>query len=113
MGVPPLGPKADLGARRLTRELGESPAFDLDLCELFGVLPLEFDGRSDSTLHPFDRAGKLHMEYVVDRGSFADLPLEELTRVSHQHYPHLFDEQGRLVDWARDARAARARRAAG
>ena len=82
-----------------------TPAFDITLCELFGVLPLEFDGRSDSTLHPFDRAGKLHMEYVVDRGSFADLPLDELTRVTHEHYPHLFDERGRLTGWARGARA--------
>lgn len=82
-----------------------TPAFDLNLCELFGVLPLEFDGLSDSTLHPFDRAGKQHMEYVVDRGSFADLPLAELARVTHEHYPHLFDEDGRLTGWARAARA--------
>ena len=86
-----------------------TPAFDIDLCDAFGVLPLEFDGRSDSTLHPFDRAGKLHMEYVVDRGSHADLPLEELVRVTHEHYPHLFDDGGRLVGWARDARPAAAR----
>jgi hypothetical protein len=83
-----------------------TPAFDLKLCERFGVRPLEFDGSSDSTLHPFDRAGKLHMEYVVDRGSFDDLPLDELTRVTHEHYPHLFDEAGRLVGWARQVRSA-------
>ncbi len=82
-----------------------TPAFDLDLCERFGVLPLEFDGLSDSTLHPFDRAGKLHMEYVVERGSFADLPLVELTRVTREQYPHLFDERDRLVGWAREARS--------
>jgi transglutaminase-like putative cysteine protease len=82
-----------------------TPAFDLALCEQFGVLPLEFDGRADSILHPFDQTGKLHMEYVVDRGSFADLPLAELTRVTHEHYPHLFDEHGRLTGWARDARS--------
>ena len=83
-----------------------TPAFDIDLCDAFGVLPLEFDGREDSTLHPFDRSGKLHMEYVVDRGSHADLPLAELVRVTHEHYPHLFDERGRLVGWARDFRPA-------
>ena len=44
------------------------------------------------------------MEYVVDRGSFADLPLDEMTRVTHEHYPHLFDEGGRLVGWAREVR---------
>ena len=82
-----------------------TPAFDLNLCERFGVLPLEFDGLTDSTLHPFDRSGKQHMEYVVERGSFADLPLDELTRVTHEQYPHLFDEHGRLTGWARDARS--------
>ena len=82
-----------------------TPAFDIELCERFGVLPLEFDGLSDSVLHPFDRAGKRHMEYVVDRGSFADLPLDEMVRVTHEQYPHLFDRDGRLVGWARDATA--------
>ena len=90
-----------------------TPAFDINLCELFGVLPLEFDGSSDSTLHPFDRAGKKHMEYLVDRGSFADLPLDELTRVTHEHYPHLFDEQGRLTGWGRGARGDSRRGVAG
>lgn len=89
-----------------------TPAFDLGLCERFGVLPLEFDGRSDSTLHPFDRSGKRHMEYVVDRGSFDDLPLAELTRATREHYPHLFDESGRLVGWAAEARPVPGRSAA-
>ncbi len=83
-----------------------TPAFDIFMCELFGVLPLEFDGSNDSTLHPFDREGKLHMEYVVDRGSYADLPLTELSRVTLEHYPHLFDEAGRLAGWARERRPA-------
>jgi transglutaminase-like putative cysteine protease len=81
-----------------------TPAFDIGLCERFGVLPLEFDGHGDATLHPFDSEGKLHMEYVEDRGSFADLPLAELRRVTHEVYPHLFDERGRMVGWAREAR---------
>ena len=90
-----------------------TPAFDLGLCQRFGVLPLEFDGLSDSTLHPFDGAGKRHMEYLVDRGSFDDLPLAELTRVTHERYPHLFDESGRLVGWARQARPQRSQPGAG
>ena len=90
-----------------------TPAFDLGLCERFGVLPLEFDGLEDSTLHPFDRQGKRHMEYLRDHGSFADLPLAEATRVTHETYPHLFDESGRLVGWAREARPPRGRRVGG
>ena len=31
-----------------------TPAFDRALCEHFGVLPLEFDGREDSVFQPYD-----------------------------------------------------------
>ncbi len=55
-----------------------TPAFNLQLCEKFGLLPLEFDGISDSIYHPFDRAGNRHMEYVRQRGTFNDLPLAEI-----------------------------------
>jgi hypothetical protein len=52
-----------------------TPAFNLSLCEKFGLKPLDFDGRSDSIYHPFDLAGNRHMEYLHQRGSFDDLPL--------------------------------------
>jgi transglutaminase-like putative cysteine protease len=53
-----------------------TPAFNLGLCTKFGVLPLEFDGRTDSLFHPFKADGSLHMEYVRDRGTFADIPFD-------------------------------------
>lgn len=53
-----------------------STAFNVELCERFGVETLEFDGSTDALMHPYDRAGNRHMEYVRDRGSFDDLPLE-------------------------------------
>ena len=31
-----------------------TPAFNIELCDKFRVLPLEFDGREDSLFHPFD-----------------------------------------------------------
>jgi len=55
-----------------------TPAFNIQLCEKFGLLPLEFDGVKDSIYHPFDRAGNRHMEYVRQRGTFNDLPLAEI-----------------------------------
>jgi hypothetical protein len=45
-----------------------TPAFDLGLCERFGVRPLEFDRLADSLFHPFDRSGRRHLEYLRDRG---------------------------------------------
>lgn len=68
-----------------------TPVFNVELCRRFGVLPLEFDGRSDATLHPFDAAGRRHMEYVNDRGSYADFPYEELVRVFRETYPRMFE----------------------
>ena len=66
-----------------------TPAFNLELCERFGLLPLEFDGRSDSIYHPFDRAGNRHMEYVNQHGSFDDVPLQRIVDAFAQHYPHM------------------------
>ncbi|QEA12646.1 transglutaminase domain-containing protein [Comamonas flocculans] len=64
-----------------------TPAFNLGLCERFGLLPLEFDGVHDSLYHAFDRSGQRHMEYVHQRGSFDDLPLAELLADFRRHYP--------------------------
>jgi len=63
-----------------------TPAFNIELCEKFGLLPLEFDGRSDSLYHPFDSAGNRHMEYVNNRGTYSDLPLDEIIRTFRREY---------------------------
>ncbi len=63
-----------------------TPAFNRELCARFGVLPLEFDGTADAMLHAFDAEGRLHMEYVRDRGTFADLPFDEMVRVFREVY---------------------------
>lgn len=55
-----------------------STAFNIELCERFGVKVLEFDGTADALMHSYDEAGNRHMEYVRQRGSFDDLPLEQI-----------------------------------
>lgn len=55
-----------------------SSAFNIEMCHRFGTLPLEFDGTQDALLHAFDASGNRHMEYVHQRGSFDDLPYDEL-----------------------------------
>lgn len=67
-----------------------TPAFDLALCEKVGLKPLEFDGKADSLFHEFDRAGKRHMEYLRDRGTYADVPFDTLIGEFKVAYPHLF-----------------------
>ncbi len=64
-----------------------TPAFNIELCERFGLMPLEFDGRADSIYHPYDRAGNRHMEYVNQRGSFDELPLDEMVADFKRFYP--------------------------
>jgi transglutaminase-like putative cysteine protease len=64
-----------------------TPAFNVELCERFDLLPLEFDGNADSLYHPFDRHGHRHMEYVNQRGSFDDVPLAQITADFVRLYP--------------------------
>lgn len=64
-----------------------TPAFNRSLCDRFNVAPLEFDGRQDALFQEFDRDGRRYMEYVGDRGRFADLPLAEITAAFAEHYP--------------------------
>jgi transglutaminase-like putative cysteine protease len=78
------------------RWLKATPAFNVELCEKFDLLPLEFDGREDSIYHPFDKAGNKHMEYVRYRGEFVDVPLDEMTATFREHYPYMFEDTDRL-----------------
>ena len=55
-----------------------STAFNIELCERFGVKVLEFDGTHDALMHPFDASGNRHMEYINQRGSYDDLPLDAI-----------------------------------
>jgi transglutaminase-like putative cysteine protease len=68
-----------------------TPAFDIKLCERFGVLPLEFNGSTDSIFHPFDSSGKRHMEYVHDYGVFDDFPFEKMIDEFKKYYPHVIE----------------------
>lgn len=71
-----------------------TPAFDRTLCDRFGVRPLEFDGREDSLFHPYDRAGRRHMEYVADRGAHADVPVADIVATFRRAYPGFFRDGG-------------------
>ena len=64
-----------------------STAFNIELCERFGVKSLEFDPVEGSLMHPFDTRGNKHMEYIRQRGSFDDLPLDQILETFAQMYP--------------------------
>jgi transglutaminase-like putative cysteine protease len=63
-----------------------TPAFNLELCDHFNVHPLEFDGRGDALFHEYSADGQRHMEYIRDRGRFADLPYDSLIHAFEEVY---------------------------
>ena len=69
------------------RWVKSTPAFNVQLCTRFGLLPLEWDGMEDSLYHPFDQAGNRHMEYVHERGGFDDMPLANIVADFALTYP--------------------------
>jgi len=84
-----------------------TPAFNLSLCEKFGLLPLDFDGVSDSIYHPFDKSGQRHMEYVHQRGTYNDLPLSAILETFRELYQPLESTPGHAnalqhADWSAD-----------
>lgn len=84
-----------------------TPAFNLSLCERFGVHPLEFDGRHDSLFHEYDRAGRRHMEYVTQRGHYADVPYETIVAQFREAHPRwlALGGHGRRDEFAAEAAA--------
>ena len=84
-----------------------TPAFNLSLCQRFGVLPLDFDGRHDSLFHPYDEGGNRHMEYTLDRGTSADVPFADIAAAFEAGYPRLlaYCAQRRKANFASEAEA--------
>jgi len=86
-----------------------TPTFNQSLCDRFGVKPLEFAGTTDSLLHPFDTAGQRHMEYIRDRGTHADVPLDEMRAVFAEYYPTVTMDKSIEGDFEREATRDRER----
>lgn len=74
-----------------------TPAFNLEMCQRFNVLPLEFDGMTDSLMHPYNALQQKHMEYVKQHGEFDDLPYDLLVAEMQRDYPQLIAaSQGKI-----------------
>jgi len=70
------------------------PAFNIELCQRFGVSRTEFDGRSDALYQEYNARGELHMSYLADHGCWSDLPLDKVFADFAQHYPGAMFFQG-------------------
>lgn len=73
-----------------------TPAFNKSLCQKLNVSPLDFNGVDDSIFQGYDRDGGGFMEYLTDHGSFDHVPIDLLSRLMQEEYPHLFDAAGRF-----------------
>lgn len=85
--------------------LKATPAFNRELCERFGVPPVEFNGRHDALLHAFTADGTQHMEYVHERGVFDDLPLKAVLVGLNEAYGELLGLASSASDAAFDHHA--------
>lgn len=88
-----------------------APAFNIELCERFHVLPTEFDGTGNALFQEFDANGRRHMEYLRDHGIWSDFPFERVAKDFRDYYPESFFEDAarELVNRTYDAERKAAR----
>ena len=84
-----------------------APAFNIQLCEKFGVTPTEFDGRDDALLQEYDKHGRKHMEYVCDNGVWSEFPYDRVHTDYVAFYPDTIFEDLARERALNDAKAAR------
>lgn len=73
-----------------------APAFNIELCEKFDVVPTDFDGEHDALFQQYDAKGRHHMEYVADHGIWSDFPFERLAKDFGDYYPaSIYDPEAR------------------
>ncbi len=67
-----------------------SPAFNTELCELYNVSVLDFNGTSDSILQEYNKDHEKFMTYLEDYGHFDDVPLNQIKEIFRDNYPELY-----------------------
>ncbi|MBN1882773.1 MAG: transglutaminase domain-containing protein [Deltaproteobacteria bacterium] len=55
-----------------------TPAFNIEMCDLLGLIPVEFDGVHDGVFPKYDRSGNLSIVYLKDVGHWPDLPFDHI-----------------------------------
>jgi len=68
-----------------------TPVFDKRTSQKGGYPLVEFDGEHDALLASYDKDGNRFVEYINDRGTYADLPYEEIEVVFNREYADAID----------------------
>ncbi len=55
-----------------------TPAFNRELCKIYRVPPLEFNGRDDSMFQSFNEENRQYMQYLQFLGTYPDVPVDEI-----------------------------------
>jgi transglutaminase-like putative cysteine protease len=66
-----------------------TPTFNSSLCRKMNVAVLDFDGDHDALMQAYDSDGRRFMRYVVQHGSFHDVPAKFLAAEMRRLYPRL------------------------
>ncbi|KAB8155976.1 transglutaminase [Kordia sp. TARA_039_SRF] len=69
-----------------------SPVFNKELCDMYNVATLDFDGKTNAVLQEYNRDQVKFMEYLEDYGNFADVPLDFIKETFKNHYPALYQQ---------------------
>ncbi|MGV6831624.1 MAG: transglutaminase-like domain-containing protein [bacterium] len=67
-----------------------SPAFNVELCDMYNVEVLDFDGTEDAIMQEFNKNDAKFMSYIEDYGHFEDVPLERIKSIFKDNYPDFY-----------------------
>ena len=76
-----------------------SPAFNKELCKLYNVDVLDFDGTQDAVLQEYNKDNRQFMTYLEDYGHYEDVPLTFIKDTFRANYPEFyqkFEGQGEI-----------------
>lgn len=82
-----------------------TPAFNIELCRIHNVIPLEFNGREDSIFHAYNLEKKQFMEYLEFHGTHSDIPVDTIMNALKEGYGEdwvkkVIDETEKPGGWA-------------
>jgi len=69
-----------------------TPVFDRFTSQKGGYPLVEFDGERDALLASHDKDGNRFVEYINDRGTYADLPYKEIEEIFNREYADAIEE---------------------
>lgn len=69
-----------------------SPAFNKELCAIYNVDVLEFDGTEDSVFQEYNKDDERFMSYLEDYGHFEDVPFNFILNNFRNNYPDIYNK---------------------